>query len=101
MGAPAMMPSGEYLVNIAEEHASARGCKFDEPGRGEFRTIADRGIETANKAGIFTVEDILRDVAPNTIRLTDVIITYSERAVLTARAVRQGFLKICPLFPFC
>ena len=99
--AAAPMAGGAFLVNLAEEHASARGYQFDEPGKGEFRQIADRGLETAHQAGIYTVEDILRDVAPNTIQLTDVVIEFAEGIVLTVQSVRKGFGKICPLFPFC
>jgi len=99
--AAAPSPNGAYLVNLADQHASARGYQFDEQGKSEFRQIADQGIDTAHQAGIFTVEDIMRDVAPNTIRLTDSIITFADGISLTANAVKQGFLGICPLFPFC
>ena len=100
-GATAPMPSGAYLLILADQHASALGYRFDEPGKQEFRQIADRGMATAHQAGIYTIEDVMRDVAPNTIRLTDSIITFAEGVTLTAKAVKQGFLKICPLFPFC
>lgn len=99
--AMAALPGGAYLVNLAEEHASARGYQFDEPGRNEFRGIADQGIETAHEKGVYTVEDIQRDVAPNTILLTDSIIVFAEGILLTVKAVKEGFRSICPLFPFC
>src|ERR1022692_1468964 len=96
-GAPAPLPSipsGAYRVTLAEGHASARGFQFDQPGRAELRGMADVAIATARSTGIYTVEDVLRDVAPNTIRLTDAI-------MLRVQSVRQGLAKICPLFPFC
>ena len=99
--AAAPTPNGAYLVNLAEFHAAARGYQFDEQGKIEFRQVADQGVETAHQQGIFTVEDIMRDVAPNTIRLTDSIITFAEGIFLTVSAVKQGLLGICPLFPFC
>jgi hypothetical protein len=102
MASPAApSPNGAYLVMLAEDHASARGFQFDEPGRTELRTLADRAITTAHSAGIYTVEDILRDVAPNTIRLTDAIIDFADGVMLRVHSIRQGLTKICPLFPFC
>jgi hypothetical protein len=94
-------PSAAYLLNLAAQHASARGYQFDEQGRSEFSQIADQGLETAHQAGIFEIEDIMRDVAPNTILLTDSIIKFADGNVLTWSAVQQGLLGICPLFPFC
>jgi hypothetical protein len=100
-GAAAPSPSGAYLVNLAEEHAAARGFNFDESARGEFRRVADRAIVTARDAGIYTVQDILYKVRPNTIRLTDATIGFAEGVVLTVSSVRAGLSSICPLFPFC
>jgi len=99
--APALLPRGEYLYNLAEQHASGRGYHFDETGKAEFRQVSDDGMHTANEAGIFTVEDIMRDVAPNTIRLTDAAIMFAEGVMLTAKSVKKGLSRICPLFPFC
>ena len=97
----AAAPNGAYLVNLAEEHASARGYQFDEPGRNEFKVLADTAVETAHDAAVFTVEDFAMEVAPNTIRLTDSVIEFAEGVTLTIRSVGQGLAKMCPLFPFC
>ena len=100
-GATAPSPSGAYLVTLAVEHASARGFQFDEPGRIELLGVADRAIETAHSVGVFTVHDIHRDVAPNTIVLTDAIIDFADGIILRVQSIRKGLSKICPLFPFC
>src|ERR1017187_10403213 len=92
-GAPAPLPSipsGAYLVTLTEGHASARGFQFDEPGRAELWGVADVAIATARSTGIYTVEDVLRDVAPNTIRLKDAIIDFADGIMLRVQSVRQG-----------
>jgi hypothetical protein len=94
-------PNGAFLVSLAEQHASALGYLFDEAGRIEFGKISDQALETARQSEIITVEDVMRDVAPNTIALTNSIVPFAEGTLLTATAVRRGLLAICPLFPFC
>jgi len=99
--AKAPLTASAYVVQIAENHASERGFQFDDSGRMEFRTIAEKGVNTAYPDGIYTSEDIEQRFKPSTIRLTDLTIKFALGALLTAQSVKKGFSKACPLFPFC
>jgi hypothetical protein len=100
-GAAAPLSNASYLANLAEDHAAGRGYSFDEAGQEELLDVSESAVQKARNAGIYTVEDLMRDVAPNMIKLTDSIIDFADGVILRVTSIKRGLAKICPLFPFC